>query len=126
MSLQEIFCRILYMSSVILKLKNSSTPWNGISNVTEKTFKENLKRKLINLLLRKDIKELYKKKKMYEFECLELVVNKWDGILPSRTPFTVIKNVSNITKEFHHELIKLVTNGHKDQQKYLSTIRTSK
>ena len=118
------------MSCVILKLKSSITPWNGISAVKENVFKENLKRKLIILLLRKDIKELYKNKKMSEFECENKItvvknniVNKWDGILPSITQFTVKKNISNITKEFHTELIKLVTNGHKDQHKYLSIIK---
>ena len=117
------------MSSVILKLKSSSAPWNGISSVTEKTFKENLKRKLITLLLRKDIKELYKKKKMDEFDCEKIktvknnILNKRDGILPPIAQFTVKNSISNITKEFHCELIKLVTNGHKDQQKYLSIVK---
>jgi hypothetical protein len=122
---------IKYIACVVLKLKNSTTPWNGIMNINENIFKENLKRKLIGLLLRKDIKELYEKKKIYNIdskltnkETKQSNIVKWVNVLPPIVQFTVKKQLSNITNEFHNELMKLIRTGHKDQHKLVGIIRS--
>lgn len=130
-SAEEDESGIRYMSCVILKLKGSMTPWDGILNIKENVFKENLKRKLIILLLRKDIKELYENKKIFDSEKVvqtkEISTNniaKWMHVLPPLIQFTVKKNLVNTTREFHNELINLIKAGHKDQHKYIGIVRS--
>ena len=130
-SVEEDESGIKYLSCVILKLKGSMTPWDGILNIKENVFKENLKRKLIVLLLRKDIKELYEKKLFFENEkngqTKESTTNnivQWINVLPPLIQFTVKKNLVNITREFHNELIKLIKTGHEEQHKYIGIIRS--
>lgn len=122
---------IKYIACVVLKLKNSSTPWNGIMNINENIFKENMKRKLIGLLLRKDIKELYEKKKLHNVdsklvnkETQQNNIVKWVNVLPPIIQFSVKKQLSNITNDFHNELMKLIRTGHKDQHKLIGIIRS--
>lgn len=122
---------IKYLSCVILKLKSSILPWNGIMNIRENVFKENLKRKLIALLLRKDIKDMYEKKKL-DSESISKIntqpqnnnITKWIYVLPPIVNFTVKNSITNVTGEFHNELTKLIKSGHKDQHKYIGIIRS--
>lgn len=124
---------IKYVSCVVLKLKSSNSPWNGIMNINESVFKENFKRKLIGLLLRKDIKDMYEKKKIHVYETgtntsgKDVQINnivKWINVLPPIVDFTIKKQISNITGEFHNELIKLIRTGHKDQHKLIGIVKS--
>ena len=60
-----------YLSCVVLKLKSNISPWEGLLNVKDVIFKENIKKKLSVILLRKDIKLMYEKRKLYNVVIIE-------------------------------------------------------
>lgn len=123
---------LIYMACIVLKLKGSERPWNGIDNVSVAFFKDSLIKKLEVLLLRNDIKELYdirnkfdsdKQNPQIESPIIDSI-DKWLGVLPPIVSFTVKDKIKNITKEFHTEYIKNVEKGNKEQRIYRNVIQS--
>lgn len=121
-----------YLSCVVLKLKSNISPWEGLLNVKDVIFKENIKKKLSVILLRKDIKLMYEKRKLYNDNIkhfsssvnIDNNIGKWLGILPPIVAFSVKKNISNASKEFFNELIKTVKQGHKNQHQHIAVLKS--
>ena len=112
---------IEYIACVLYKTKSNIKPWNSVYKYNQATFAKRIKTIIeTNLVVRNDVNEKYKTKKVY----LQLQnersdknmhkVQKWLQFQPPLIPLT-IKEPVNFTKEFKDEFMTTIKTGHVKQ-----------
>jgi hypothetical protein len=120
-----------YISCVLNKTKSSISPWNSIQKLTattmENRIKEILERYMINTV---EVQEMYMKKREYiilrpdDIPIEEHSISKWKHFLPPIIPYTVKRNLHNVSSDFHKELLTLMQNGNLSQREFIDTYKS--
>jgi len=120
-----------YISCVVNKTKSSISPWNSIQKLSASTLetriKEIMERFMINTV---EVQEMYMKKREYmilrpdDIPIEEHSISKWKHFLPAIIPFTVKRNLHNISSDFHKELITMMQNGNLNQREFIDTYKS--
>ena len=107
---------IQYLACVLASLKTATGLWNSVD--TAKTTQQLLVSKVKQLYLRPEINKLYDQKKRKVVLIKETLViptvKIWNAFLPPLGP-TQHKPLSNVTPEFHRGFLRMMAEGHVQQ-----------
>ena len=122
---------IKYIACVISNASSNIPPWDTIKSMSKdinaKKIQDVITKYIIN---NNDIEEKYRIRKEYDFLnnydteiTNEHRIEKWLGFQPPIIPFTIVKNLHNITNEFTDELLEVIKRGDSRQTHLIGVLK---
>jgi len=114
----EDMSSLQYLACVLHKTTSSISIWESIKKYKPDVLVKRMRDVFDNFILkRSDIMELYVKKREYMILYPELVsplehdLSKWRHFMPPIVPFSLSKNIQNVSPDFESELMELFRKG---------------
>jgi hypothetical protein len=122
---------IKYIACVISNASSNITPWDSIKRMTKEQIATVIQEIIkTHIVASNEIEEKYRIRREYdslnksESEIpKEHRLEKWVGFQPPIVPFTIIKNLHNISKEYKDELLDVIRRGHHSQFEKIGVIK---
>jgi hypothetical protein len=120
-----------YISCVVNKTKSSISPWNSIQKLSATTLETRIKEILERFMISTvEVQEMYMKKREYmilrpdDIPIEEHSISKWKHFLPPIIPYSVKRNLHNVSADVHKELLTLMQNGNLNQREFIDTYKS--
>jgi hypothetical protein len=120
-----------YIACVVNKTKSSISPWNSIQKLTATTLETRIKEIMERFMISTvEVQEMYMKKREYiilrpdDIPIEEHSISKWKHFLPPIIPYSVKRNLHNVSSDFHKELLTLMQNGNLSQREFIDIYKS--
>jgi len=122
---------IQYLACVLSKTTSSIAIWESIKKYKPEVLAKRMKDIFDNFIMkRSDIMELYSKKREYMLLYPELVspqehnIKKWVHFMPPVVPFSLSKNLQNVSSDFEEDLRSLIRKGSEKQNDSINVLKS--